>query len=74
MRSLYDELAAKLALDPSLTKRGGPRLDIGLLLLGRREELNILWKAAAQCLSQIDQVDQPPAPLSAAVDDLRSAV
>lgn len=30
--SLFDELSAKLAKDPRLTKRGGPRVDLGLLL------------------------------------------
>ncbi|MBU1079542.1 MAG: hypothetical protein KKB59_03555, partial [Spirochaetes bacterium] len=46
MISLYDELAEKLARDPSVTKRSGPRQDIGLLLFAARDDIAALWRAA----------------------------
>ena len=46
MNSLYDELSEKLTKDPRLAKRGGPRVDIGLLLLSNRVALRDLWIAA----------------------------
>ena len=46
MKSLYDELSEKIRQDPRLTKRVGPRQDIGLLLFADRDNLNELWKAA----------------------------
>jgi hypothetical protein len=46
MKSLYDELSEKLNSDPRLTKRGGPRADIGILLFSERDSLRDLWKAA----------------------------
>ena len=46
MNSLYDELSEKLKKDPRLTKRGGPTVDIGLLLLSNRDALRDLWMAA----------------------------
>ena len=46
MNSLYDELSEKLRKEPSLTKRGGPRADIGLLLFSERDALRELWKTA----------------------------
>ncbi|MGA2639715.1 MAG: hypothetical protein ABSG21_02280 [Spirochaetia bacterium] len=46
MNSLYDELSEKLKKDTRLTKRGGPRADIGLLLLSNRDALHDLWMAA----------------------------
>jgi hypothetical protein len=46
MPSLYDDLSEKLKKDPRLTKRGGPRVDLSLLLFNAREEINELWKAA----------------------------
>jgi len=36
MRSLYEELSEKLSHDPRLLKRGGPRVDLSLLLFGGR--------------------------------------
>jgi hypothetical protein len=44
--SLFDELSAKLAKDPRLTKRGGPRVDLGLLLFNARDDVRALWTAA----------------------------
>jgi hypothetical protein len=49
MNSLYEELSEKVKKDPRLTKRGGARSDIGLLLFSAREDLSILWKAADRC-------------------------
>ena len=47
MKSLYDELSEKLAKDPSLSRRGGPRADIGMLLFSERDAIRALWHAAA---------------------------
>ncbi|MBM4783640.1 MAG: hypothetical protein GQE15_38720 [Archangiaceae bacterium] len=44
--SLYEELSAKLEKDPRLTKRGGPRVDLSLLLFNAREDVRVLWEAA----------------------------
>lgn len=44
--SLYDELSAKLDADPRLARRSGPRVDLGLLLFGARDEIRALWVAA----------------------------
>ena len=52
MISLYDELSEKIRQDPRLTKRVGPRQDIGLLLFADRDNLNELWKAADRCANQ----------------------
>jgi hypothetical protein len=52
--SLYDELAEKLRQAPRLTRRGGARADIGLLLFGARDELRELWAAAERCLRSQD--------------------
>ena len=46
MGSLYDDLAGKLNQDPRLTRRGGPRADIGLLLFNARDSIRELWQAA----------------------------
>ena len=46
MSSLYDDLSEKLQKDPRLTKRGGARYDIGLLLFNARDSLRQLWAAA----------------------------
>ena len=50
MKSVYDELADRLAKDPSLTRRSGPRQDIGILLFSERDAINALWKAAESSL------------------------
>ncbi len=63
MPSLYEDLCHKLELDPRLTKRGGPRADLGLLLFNARDPLFQLWLAADR------QVQAGTAP-----DDLRAAV
>jgi len=46
MSSLYDELSEKLKQDPRLTKRGGARYDLSLLLFNARDSLRELWDAA----------------------------
>lgn len=46
MNSLFDELSEKLAKDPRLTKRGGPRVDLGLLLFNARDSIRALFLAA----------------------------
>lgn len=49
MVSLYDELNEKVKQDPRLTKRGGARYDLGMMLFDEREALRELWLAAARC-------------------------
>ncbi len=44
--SLYDELSDRLRKDPRLTKKGGPRVDLSLLLFNAREDVRTLWSAA----------------------------
>ena len=46
MSSLYDDLSEKLKKDPRLTKRGGARYDLSLLLFNARDSLRELWEAA----------------------------
>lgn len=69
MNSLYDELSEKLKKNTRLTKRGGPRVDISLLLFSNRDALHDLWIAA-------DRYDRLPdtealASLHDAVEKLR---
>jgi hypothetical protein len=69
MKSLYDELSEKLKKDPRLTKRGGARADIGLLLFNARDELRGLWTVAERCAKAGDADDR--AALNDAVEKLR---
>jgi hypothetical protein len=46
MSSLFDDLSEKLKRDPRLTKKGGPRFDISLLLFNARDSVRELWVAA----------------------------
>jgi hypothetical protein len=46
MSSLYDDLSDKLKGDLRLTKRGGARYDLSLLLFDARDSLRELWDAA----------------------------
>lgn len=46
MTSLFDELSEKLQRDPRLTKKGGPRVDLSLLLFNARDQVRALWLAA----------------------------
>jgi hypothetical protein len=57
MSSLYDELAEKLRKDPRLTKRGGARFDLSLLLFNARDALRALWDAAD---IEVTRVWKPP--------------
>jgi hypothetical protein len=52
--SLYDDLAERLERDPRLTKRGGARYDLALLLFDFREPLHELWEAAGRHLRAPD--------------------
>jgi hypothetical protein len=49
MTSLFDDLSDRLRKDPRLTRRGGPRADLGLLLFNARDDLRDLWAAAERC-------------------------
>lgn len=65
--SLFDELSDKLAKDPRLTKRGGPRVDLSLLLFNARDDVRALWGAADAAV----RAGGAPAALGAAVERLR---
>ena len=65
--SLYEELTQKLQRDPRLTKRGGPRVDLSLLLFNAREDVRALWLAAEQEIGG----GQEPSALASAVEALR---
>lgn len=65
MASLYEQLSSKLEQDPRLTKRGGARFDLGLLLFNARDSLFELWKAADRFTASGED---------AALEDLRAAV
>jgi len=69
MRSLYDDLSEKLKQDPRLTKRGGARFDMSLLLFNFRDDLHELWLAADRYLQSRggDDLDH----LYSAVEKLR---
>ncbi len=71
MSSLFDELSEKLRADPRLTKRGGPRFDISLLLFNARDDIRRLWDAARAELERASQEQRPlPDELAAAVEAL----
>ena len=65
MSSLYDDLSEKLRKDPRLSKRGGARYDLGLLLFNARDSLRDLWDAADRYTRSHD---------AQAFDDMRDAV
>ena len=72
MSSLYDELSEKLKKDPRLTKRGGARYDLSLLLFNARDSLRELWDAADIEVTEARRAgDQPSKLLEAAVEKLR---
>jgi hypothetical protein len=72
MSSLFDELTQKLALDPRLTRRGGPRVDLSLLLFNARDGLRALWLAAEGEVARAKAQGAPAPPeLAAAVEQLR---
>lgn len=65
MVSLFDELSGRLREDPRVSRRGGPRADLGLLLFGGKDALNSLWKTADQFIESGN---------SAALEGMRMAV
>lgn len=72
MSSLYDELCEKLKKDPRLTKRGGARYDLSLLLFNDRDSLRELWAAAdIEVTTAMSEGHHPSDPLEAAVEKLR---
>ncbi|NTV14902.1 MAG: hypothetical protein HGA96_13380 [Desulfobulbaceae bacterium] len=72
MISLYEELSEKLKQDPRLTKRGGPRYDLSLLLFNARDSLRELWDAAElEVTATKGKAQQPSESLAAAVEKLR---
>lgn len=71
MNSLYDELCEKLKKDPRLTKRGGPRFDISLLLFNARDSVRELWEASDILVAQARKEGRPSERLEAAVEKLR---
>ena len=72
MSSLYDELSEKLKKDPRLTKRGGARFDLSLLLFNARDSLRALWDAADIEVTEARSEGRPPSELlEAAVEKLR---
>ncbi|GAB1483506.1 hypothetical protein MASR2M78_23220 [Treponema sp.] len=46
MSSIYAELAAKIAENPSLIHNRGPRSDLGVLLFNSHKYINELWLAS----------------------------
>jgi len=72
MSSLFDELSGKIRKDPRLTKRGGARFDLSLLLFNARDSLKELWEAAdSEVAVAKDGGHQPSESLKAAVEKLR---
>ena len=57
MSSLFDDLSERLRKDPRLTKRGGARYDLGLLLFNARDSLHELWEAAERYIRSRDTED-----------------
>ena len=68
--SLFDELSDKLRKDPRLTKKGGPRVDLSLLLFNARDDLKALWDAAEHDVAAAKQAGRTSA-LEPAVEALR---
>jgi len=72
MSSLYDDLSEKLQQDPRLTKRGGARYDLSLLLFNARDALRELWDAANLEVTEARREGERPSErLEAAVETLR---
>jgi hypothetical protein len=65
VKSVYDELSERAAREPRPTRRNGPRVDIGLLLMNYRDDLRDLWSAADSCARTMGE---------GAPEDLRTAV
>lgn len=72
MTSLYDDLYGKLKKDPRLTKKGGARFDLSLLLFNARDSLRELWEAAdIEVTKARSEGHHPSERLEAAVEKLR---
>ena len=70
--SLYDELTEKLTKEPRLTKKGGPRVDLSLLLFNARADVHALWLAAEGEVARANAEGRPvPEILAAAVEQLK---
>jgi hypothetical protein len=69
VKSVYDELSGKAESAPSLTRRNGPRIDMGLLLMNYRDDLRDLWGAADRCAKSMGEL--APEELRRAVEKLR---
>ena len=70
MSSLYEELRAKIEADPRLSRRGGPRVDLSLLLFNAGASLDELWHAA-EAVGAASGSEDARRRLSEAVDSLR---
>lgn len=68
--SLFDELSDRLRKDPRLTKKGGPRVDLSLLLFNARDDVRALWTAADDEVTAAKR-DGRTSGLEPAVDALR---
>jgi len=72
MISLYGDLCEKLRKDPRLTKRGGARFDLSLLLFNARDSLRELWEAAESEVIEAKRTGHHPSErLEAAIENLR---
>jgi len=72
MKSLFDDLSERLAMDPRLTKRGGPRIDLSVMLFNARDDVRELWAAAEGELEAHSGEETPGTRrLAAAVEALR---
>ena len=72
MSSLYDDLCEKLKKDPRLTKRGGARYDLSLLLFNAGDSLRELWEAADSEVTEAGSKGHRPSKrLEAAIEKLR---
>lgn len=72
MTNLFDELNEKLKQDPRMMKRGGPRVDISLLLFNARDDVRALFHAARAELDRARAEGREASPdLQEAVDKLR---
>ena len=69
MPSLFDDLNARIARNPGLTKKSVARFDMTLLLFNHRDDLCALWQAADRLGAAHDEATARE--LAAAVDRLR---
>lgn len=71
MTSLFTELNDRIAADPRLNRRGGPRVDLSMLLFNARDDIEALWDAATQVLDAESSESEHAVRLQAAVESLR---